>query len=236
MKGILLCGGKGSRVEPLTTQYTNKHLIPINGKLMVQYPMETLKLLGVDEILIVTNPESCSKFVDIFKDGKEFGVKIYYGIQSEPDGVLGSLKVAKPFVENDKNFFVALGDNKFDVNFSKSKIKQIQKADYLIFIKHLIKNAKEYGCLTTFGITEKPQIEEGDVVTGLYKFPSYIYKFIDKFVKSSRFEYEIVDLHNHILSKYVKTKEEHYVYLKDKDNWQDLGSISAINDLNNERM
>lgn len=232
MKGVLLAGGDGKRCEPLTSQYINKHLIPIGGAKMIEYPLQTLKQLGITEVLLITSKQAAGAFVDFFKDGKEFGIDITYRIQSESDGILGGLKLAKNFINNDENFAVILGDNFFDMDLSRKVIKNIKESNFSLFIKHVDKDANQYGCITEWGVQEKPNIESGNVVTGLYIFPSFIFKIIDKFNKSLRNEYEIVDLHNYLLSKYIKNKENVYIMLDDNDKWRDMGNIKTINEMN----
>lgn len=234
MKGIVLAGGLGKRCEPLTSQYFNKHLIELNGKKMIQYPIETLKQLGITEILLITSPQACGKFIEFFEDGSEFGINLTYKIQVEPDGIMGGLRLAENFVGSDENFAVILGDNYFDFSLSKLQKKNILSKNFVLFIKHLNQDARNFGVLTEFGIVEKMDVDEGNIVTGMYIYPNNVFKCLNKFVKSKRGEYEITDVNNYLLSKMGKNKEDALILLSDDEKWWDMGSLKEISKMTNE--
>jgi len=234
MKGIILCGGSGSRLEPLTTQYGNKHLVPIYPDYpMVCSPINTLKQMGCKEILIITSSDNCGQFVNLLKGGKHLDLDITYKIQPENDGILGALKLAKNFVGNSERFVVILGDNHFELDFTRNDLQTICNTSYFrLFTKYVKKDASRFGVVTDKGIVEKPKhLKDGNVVTGLYIYPNEIFYTIDGFKKSIRGEYEITDLNNFIMSKMVNDMpiESHLYKLNNNEFWSDCGTIETMN-------
>src|SRR3990167_9716539 len=124
MRGVILAGGKGTRLGILTLQ-TNKHLCPVYDRQMILYPLETLKSMGINEILIVSGKDHYGKFVEFLGSGKDFGADFTYRVQDEADGIAGALNLAKDYFKNEKQVTVILGDNIFgdipDISISDSK-------------------------------------------------------------------------------------------------------------------
>lgn len=216
-KGVILAGGNGTRLRPLT-YLTNKHLLPVYNKPMIQYPLETLKSLGVTEILLVTGGEHLGSFAEFLGDGSKFGVNLTYKVQAEAGGIAQALKLAKDFVGNN-NFYVILGDNIFD----NKNFEYLQPEKPTIFLKS-IPDAKRFGVYdkSTNQIVEKPQNPVSDLaVTGLYFYTPEVFD-ID-FPPSARGEYEITDINNVMLKRGMQTR----ILL---DFWRDAGTFDSLLD------
>ena len=133
MKGIILAGGLGTRLRPLTL-VTNKHLLPIYNKPMILYPLETLKKSGITEIMIVCGKEHAGHFMNFLGSGKEYGVKLSYALQNNSDGIAGALSLAEDFADNLK-LAVILGDNIFEKDFKKEVDKFKGEEGAKVFVK-----------------------------------------------------------------------------------------------------
>jgi glucose-1-phosphate thymidylyltransferase len=230
MKGIILAGGTGSRLKPLTN-VTNKHLLPVYKKPMIYYPLETMLRANIKEILFVTGGEYIGDFFRLLGSGKNFGAHFSYEIQEGNGGTAAALLLAKDFIKNDE-FLVILGDNVVTEDISKF-IKDFEKEKNKFKAKILIskvKNPKKYGVVQFNGkkitnIVEKPPKPVSNYVnTGLWMFLPEVFQLIMKLKKSPRGEYEITD----ILSLYAKQGELTYSILK--SNWTDAGSFESLYD------
>jgi len=223
-KGILLCGGKGTRLLPLT-KTTNKHLIPVYDQPMAYWPMMTLKNSGITEILLVSSRDHVGGFLQYFGSGKEFGIKLYYDIQDEDSGygIPGALKVAEDFIGKNKKMAVILGDNIFEEGF----VEEIRafKRGAQIFLKR-VANPQSYGVAIIDKkdrtkikkIIEKPKRWRGDkAVTGLYLYDNRVFDIIRNLKPSRRGELEITDVNNW----YIKRGEMRYRILDGF--WGDAG-------------
>ncbi|PXY71334.1 hypothetical protein CXX78_01600 [Candidatus Parvarchaeota archaeon] len=155
MKGVLLAGGTGSRLLPLT-KVTNKHLLPVYNKPMIYYPIETLKSMGIKEILIVSGPEHCGHILNLLGSGRDQGLSLSYEIQDESGGIAQALGLAKKFAGTE-NIAAILGDNIFQDKFDISDFKEGAR----IFIKE-VEDPKRFGVAEIEGqkiknIDEKPE-------------------------------------------------------------------------------
>ena len=222
MKGIILAGGLGKRLYPLT-RITNKHLLPVYDKPMIYYPIEMLIKADVKEIMIVTGGNNAGDFLRLLGNGREFGLKgLHYAYQEGEGGIADALKQARDFVGDDK-MVVALGDNiiENDIKEYVDKFKKQKKGAKLILKK--VKNPKEYGVAVIKGkkiikIEEKPQKPKSKLaVIGIYFYPSDVFEIIDKLKPSERGELEITDVNN----EYIKRGEITYEILKGW--WMDCG-------------
>lgn len=222
MKGIILAGGLGKRLYPLT-RITNKHLLPVYNKPMIYYPVEMLVKAGIKEIMIVTGGNNAGDFLRLLGNGKEFGLKgLHYAYQEGEGGIADALKQAKDFVDDDK-MVVALGDNIIE-NDIKDYVKRFEEQEYgakLILKK--VKNPKEYGVAVIKGkkvikIEEKPIKPKSNLaVIGIYFYPPDVFKIIEKLKPSKRGELEITDVNN----EYIKRGEITYEILDGW--WMDCG-------------
>lgn len=228
MKGVLLAGGTGTRLKPLTN-VTNKHLLPVYKKPMIFYPLETLISAGIKDILIVTGGEHIGDFFRLLGSGKNWGAHFSYEIQEGNGGTGAALLLAESFAR-DEEFMVILGDNVvsedvagFVRGFQKEKTKF--KAKILIA---KVDDPQNYGVVTLKGkkivnITEKPARPASNYVnTGLWMFLPEVFARLKQLKKSPRGEYEITD----VLAGYAR--EGHLTYSVLRSAWTDAGSFDSL--------
>jgi glucose-1-phosphate thymidylyltransferase len=203
MKGIILAGGSGTRLSPLT-KVTSKQLLPVYDKPMVFYPLNTLLKAGIKEILIIVSPEHPGDFKKLLGSGREFGANFTYEIQDKPEGLAQAFIVAEDFIGDD-NVAMILGDNIFEDNFS-SAIKKFKKGGH-IFAKK-VPDPERFGVVKfdrnnkAVAIEEKPKKFLSDhAITGLYIYDNRVIEIAKKLKPSARGELEITDLHNWYLRR-----------------------------------
>lgn len=226
MKGIILAGGTGSRLMPLT-KITNKHLLPIYDRPMIYYPLRTLLNAGVKDILIVSGPEYSGHFLRLLGSGKEFGAKFSYEIQDEAGGIAQALLLAESFAGND-DCVAILGDNVFEDNIAPI-VKQFEQSEKeaQIFLKS-VSDARRFGVAEIskneiVSIEEKPQNPKSDLaVTGLYMYKPSAFSIIKTLKPSKRGELEITDLNN----EYLRRKTAGYFILDGF--WSDAGTFESL--------
>jgi len=227
MKGIILAGGSGTRLLPLT-RVTNKHLLPIYKKPMIYYPLETLVSAGIKEIMIVTGGNNPGDFLKLLGNGKELGLKeLHYAYQEGSGGIAEALGLAEDFADQEK-IVVILGDNIFEDNINQYvKSFENQERGAKLFIKKVssperfgvpvIKNGK------IVKIEEKPKKPKSSyAVTGLYMYDNQVWDVIKNLKPSARGELEITDVNNF----YVKQKTVTYEILKGF--WTDAGTFDSL--------
>lgn len=223
MKGVILAGGKGTRLLPLT-KITNKHLLPVYDQPMIFYPIQTLKKAGVKDILIVTDSEFLGSFKKLLSNGKELGIKLNYKVQKKAGGIAHALSLAKSFVGK-SNIAVILGDNIFEDNF-KQAVKNF-KQGAKIFLKR-VKDPERFGVPTLQGkkvikITEKPRRPASNyAATGLYLFDNSVFQIIQSIKPSKRGELEITDVNNWYVGRGEMEAE------KVKGFWSDAGTFESL--------
>jgi glucose-1-phosphate thymidylyltransferase len=206
MKGVILAGGLGTRLYPLT-KISNKHLLPIYDQPMINYPIKTLVDAGIDDILIVVSGPHSGAFIPILKNGEDFNCKISYAYQDKPDGgIADALKLARSFVGND-NVCVILGDNVTDFSIKK----EVQSFNYYIDSSHVflkeVSNPEEFGVVKLSDdmmciedIIEKPEVPPSNyIVTGIYLYTNIVFDYIDKCEVSKRNQLEITDVNKMFL-------------------------------------
>jgi len=201
MKGVILAGGTGSRLMPLT-KVTNKHLLPVYNKPMIYYPLQTLIDMGIKEILIVSGPGHAGHFVNLLGSGRKFGVKFSYEIQDEAGGIAQALGLAEDFAD-EESVCVVLGDNIFEDKIDVSDFKEGAR----IYLKK-VQNASRFGVAEidknekVLSIEEKPEKPKSSLaVTGLYIYDNEIFKIIKTLKPSARGELEITDVNNTYIKK-----------------------------------
>jgi glucose-1-phosphate thymidylyltransferase len=211
MKGVILAGGKGTRLYPLTYA-TNKHLLPIYDQPMIYYPIQTLVNAGIDEIMIVTGDIHAGQFINVIKNGKDLGLKhVEYAYQEGGSaGIADALKYAESFADGE-SIAVILGDNTTDANIS-SAVKAYKKAGEkgaMVFLKKVI-DPERFGNPEfdpkhpekIANIIEKPKTPVSPyAVTGLYFYDANVYKVIQSLKPSGRGELEITDVNNWYIKK-----------------------------------
>ncbi len=226
-KGIILAGGKGTRMSPLT-KAVNKQLLPIYDKPLIYYPLSILMLAGIRDILIIVNKGQLNHFYKIFQDGKRFGVKISYIEQSTPRGLPDAFILGEKFIGNNKVALV-LGDNFFYGQSLTSKLKDcVNLKTGCKILVHPVNNPELYGVATlnvknkVISLKEKPKKTKSNfAVTGLYFFDSNVVKYSKSLKPSNRNELEIIDL----LNKYRKKNNLKAQFIGRGGAWLDTGSI-----------
>ncbi|HDQ45923.1 MAG TPA: spore coat protein [bacterium] len=227
MKGVVLAGGLGSRLLPLT-KVTNKHLLPVYNKPMIYYPIETLVRAGIEEILIVTGGNNAGEFLRLLGNGREFGLKhLNYTYQEGEGGIADALKLAE-FFADDTPILVILGDNiiESDIRPAVDAFKQNP-----VGAKILIKEVPDPGRFGVaeilgdriVGIEEKPENPKSSfVVTGIYMYDSKVFEIAKTLKPSSRGELEITDVNNH----YIRAGHMHFEILEGW--WTDAGTFESL--------
>lgn len=232
MRGVILAGGHGKRLYPLTL-VTNKHLLPVYKKPMICYPIETLVKAGITDILIVTSGEYLGHFYRLLQTGKDFGAKLHYEIQEGSDGTGVALLCAEEFVK-DEDFMVILGDNIVYEDLS-GFVKDFERERNEFKAKILItevSDPKKYGVVEYDNkkitrIVEKPEVPFSNYVnTGLWIFKPEVFSLLKDLKKSSRNEYEATD----VLSLYAEKGQLSYGILKSK--WTDAGTFEQLYNAN----
>ena len=230
MKGIVLAGGTGSRLFPLT-KVTNKHLLPVGKKPMIYYPIEKFLEAGIKEILIVTGVEHMGDVVGLLGSGKDFGCKFTYKVQDEAGGIAQALGLAENFVGNDL-CSVILGDNIFkDSLFDDVKAFEKQGKGARILLKE-VEDPHRFGVAelsgdSVIGIEEKPKNPKSNwSVTGIYFYDSKVFNVIKTLKPSGRGELEITDVNNYYI------RENQLSYGKFKSWWSDAGTFESLAKVN----
>ncbi len=229
MKGVILAGGTGSRLAPLTS-ITNKHLLPIYDKPMVLYPLQTLLDAGIREIMLVTGPEYAHQFMKLLGSGAQYGCNLTYRIQDRAGGIAHALQLAENFVDSDNVTFI-LGDNLFDETFLP-EISSFQSGG-MAFYKS-VDNAEEFGVIeidqwgNALSIEEKPKQPKSHFAqVGLYVYDSSVFEVAKSLKPSGRGELEIVDVNNHYLA------ERKLITKPVRGIWWDAGTLKGMADASN---
>jgi glucose-1-phosphate thymidylyltransferase len=228
-KGIILAGGKGTRLSPLT-KITNKQLLPLYDKPLIFYPMSILMLAGIRNILIITNPNENENFKKILGDGSNFGIKIEYLEQKKPNGLPEAFIIGEKFIKNNSVALV-LGDNFFYGQGFTKKLKEKTRLDLgATIFTYQVNNPRDYGIVELknnkiLSIKEKPKKTNSNLaITGLYFFDKNVVNLSKKLKPSKRKELEIVDL----LKSYLKRKKLSIEFLGRGSAWLDTGNADNL--------
>ena len=232
MKGIILAGGMGTRLFPLT-KVTNKHLLPVYDKPMIYYPIQCLVNAGIEDIMIVTGGNDAGDFLRLLGNGKEFGLKdISYTYQEGHGGIADALHLAEHFVDEDK-MVVVLGDNIIEGNIRKSAAAfEKQEKGARILLKE-VPDPKRFGVATIdegriTAITEKPETPASDyAVIGIYMYDDAVFDIVDDLVPSDRNELEITDVNN----AYLRAGTLEHDVLEGW--WSDAGTFESLHRVSN---
>ncbi len=223
MKGIILAGGTGSRLYPLT-KVTNKHLLPVYDKPMIYYPLQTLMQAGIKDIMIVSGRGHAGHFLELLGSGSDFGAHFTYEIQEQAGGIAEALGLAEDFADK-KDVAVVLGDNIFQDNISDAVASF--KSGAMIFLKE-VPDAKRFGVANINGkriisIEEKPVLPKSNLaVTGLYIYDSSVFNIIRTLKPSGRGELEITDVNN----EYIRLNVMDFSLLHGY--WSDAGTFESL--------
>ena len=226
IKGVVLAGGNGTRLRPLTL-ITNKHLLPVYDKPMILYPLETLKKAGITEIMIVCGKEHAGHFMGFLGSGKDHGLKLSYALQHGSGGIAEALSLAEDFILPGEKLAVVLGDNIFEDNFGGAVKKFEKEKGAKVFLKE-VEDPHRFGVAELAGarvknIVEKPKAPKSNYATvGFYLYDRDVFKKIKVLKPSARGELEITDVHNMYIS------EGSLAYSFVKGYWSDAGTLDSL--------
>ena len=233
-KGIILAGGTGTRLSPLTKS-VNKQLLPIHDKPMIFYPLSVMMLANIKKILMIVNPGQINNFKSLLGDGSRYGININYKIQDKPRGLPDAFILGKTFINKD-NVALILGDNFFYGQSLTKKLEKssIHKSGATIFLKE-VSSPENYGVAKIKKnkiekIIEKPKkLVSKNAITGLYFFDKNVSDYANKLNKSKRGELEINDL----IKEYKKRKKLKYELIGRGAIWSDAGKIEDLSNVTN---
>lgn len=226
MKGVVLAGGTGSRLRPLT-KVTNKHLLPVFDRPMIYYPLQTLAAMGIWDVILISGKEHAGHFLNLLGSGREFGLHLAYEVQEEAGGIAQALGLAEDFVGRDRSV-VMLGDNIFEDNFTTAlHAYRQQPAGARIFLKE-VPDPERFGVANiegdrVTGIEEKPPSPKTSyAVTGLYMYDAEVFQIIRSLKPSGRGELEITDVNNAYIA--AGTMQYNIVH----GFWTDAGTFTSL--------
>ena len=231
MRGIILAGGSGTRLHPIT-KGISKQLIPIYDKPMIYYPLSTLMQAGIRDILVITTPHEQEQFMRLLGDGTQWGINLQYAVQPTPDGLPQAFIIGEEFIGNDKVALV-LGDNLFYGNELDESLKNCTDPDGGIVFAYQVSDPERYGVvefdqnMKAISVEEKPiKPKSSYAVVGLYFYDNNVVEISKSIKPSDRGELEISDLN----AEYLKLGKLKVTALDDGDVWLDTGTIDSLSD------
>ena len=231
-KGIILAGGSGSRLYPIT-KATSKQLIPVYDKPMIYYPLSTLMLAGIRDILIITTPHDNENFKELLGDGSQFGITIEYKIQSKPEGIAQAFLIAEDFIEN-ATVSLILGDNLFHGDFLVNRLqKSYELNEGASIFAYSVVDPERYGVVEfdskgiAYNIEEKPKHPKSKfAITGLYFYDNTVVEKAKKIKPSKRGELEITDLNKMYMNEGKLIVEK----MNRGMTWLDTGTTDSLHE------
>ncbi len=233
MKGIIMAGGSGTRLYPLT-KVTSKQLLPVFDKPMIYYPLSVLMSAGIRDILIITTSRDQDRFKDILGDGQKFGIRLSYAIQEEPKGLAQAFQIGEDFIGSDSVAMV-LGDNLFAGHGLNRRLKaavsRAERGEGATVFGYYVDDPGRFGVIEfdddglVISIEEKPEIPKSNYcITGLYFYDNHVVDYAKELTPSNRGEYEITDLNQ----KYLKQGKLQVELLGQGFTWMDMGTIEGL--------
>tara|TARA_Y100001970_G_scaffold236774_1_gene296769 strand:- start:2817 stop:3695 length:879 start_codon:yes stop_codon:yes gene_type:complete len=234
-KGIILAGGSGTRLHPLT-KVVSKQLMPVYDKPMVYYPLSTLMMSGIRDILIITTPEEQSRFVELLGDGSLWGLNLQYAVQPSPDGLAQAFLIGEEFIGN-SGCSLVLGDNIYYGHDLRQSLKNANaQTDGATVFGYHVNDPERYGVVefdddwNALSIEEKPTVAKSNyAVTGLYFYDKRVVDFAKQVKPSSRGELEITDLNN----MYLQDGSLKVEVMGRGSAWLDTGTLDSLLDAGN---
>jgi glucose-1-phosphate thymidylyltransferase len=234
MKGIILAGGTGTRLSPITVS-VSKQLLPVYDKPLIYYPLSTLLLAGIKDVLVITRPEDRSQFEKLLQDGQQFGINLEFADQEKPSGIAEAFIIGQEFIGQDSVCLI-LGDNIFYGTGLGQQLSQINPTNMATIFAYEVQDPQRYGVVefsnsgTVLSIEEKPIIPKSSfAIPGIYFYPNSIIEIAKRIKPSARGELEITDVN----LEYMKMEKLNCIRIPRGTAWFDTGTIEALNDAAN---
>lgn len=237
MKGIILAGGAGTRLYPLT-MVTSKQLLPVYDKPMVYYPLSTLMLAGIKDILLISTPQDISNFQKLLGSGSDFGINLSYEVQPSPDGLAQAFIIGEDFI-GDNECAMILGDNIFYGGGLTDRLSEAvanAKNGYATIFGYYVNDPERFGIMeidekeNVLSVEEKPLNPKSNYcITGLYFYPKGVSKYAKQVMPSNRGELEITSLND----KYLRDKKLKAIILGRGFAWLDTGTVDSLSQATN---